>query len=82
MNTEDKHIECISDFCGNLRSPGAWADIFEKEDGTRYVALGGGWEFYGEKTPQVIPDSDPLYQPFLDACEAGEDFGFARLHWS
>lgn len=83
-NTEsvaDKHIECVSDFCGNNYNPGAWADIYERPDGSRYIALGGGWEFYAPHTPEVIEESDPHYAPFIAACATCEDFGYARLHW-
>jgi hypothetical protein len=78
----DKHIECVSDFCGNNYNPGAWADVYERPDGSRYIALGGGWEFYAPHTPEVIEESDSHYAPFLAACDAFEDFGYAKLHWS
>jgi hypothetical protein len=80
--SEDTHLECVSDFCGNIRNPGAWADVFQRPDGSKYVALGGGWEFYAARTPERIEESDALYAPFLASCDAQEDFGFARLHWS
>lgn len=79
---EDRHVECVSDFCGNNRNPGAWADIYERPDGSRYIALGGGWEFYAPHTPPEIEKSNPHYEPFLAACETCEDFGYAELHWS
>ena len=80
--TEDKHIECVSDYCGNYKHAGAWADIFERPDGSRYISLNGGWEFYAQNTPEFIEDSDPHYGPFLAACETYEDFGYAERHWS
>lgn len=76
-----KHLACISDFCGNHKSPGAWADLYEKPDGTRRIALGGGWKFYGAKSPKFIDEGDPHFVPFLAACETGEDFGYARKNW-
>lgn len=77
MNAPDKHVECVSDFCGNYKHPGAWADIYERENGSCYVALGGGWEFYGPKTPKTLEDSDPLFSPFLASCEADEDESYS-----
>ena len=77
----DKHVECVSDFCGNHKDPGAWADIFERPDGTRYIGLGGAWLCYAEQTPEFIEEDDPHFQPFLDACEKCEDFGYAKEHW-
>ena len=78
----DKHIECISDFCGNYKSPGAWADIFERADGTRYIGLGGGWEFYCDYPPKIIHQDSPHYAPFIEACNKWEDFGYAKKHWN
>lgn len=79
-----KHIECISDFCGNNSTgkPGAWADIYEKDDGSKVIVLGGGWEFYAKNTPIEIPESDKHYQPFIEACNNQTDFGYAMEHWS
>ena len=77
-----KHLACVSDFCGNHTHPGAWADLYEKPDGTKRVVLGGGWDFYGEKTPEFLDEGDPHFAPFLSACEAGEDFGYARKNWN
>ena len=82
MKTEDKHIECISDFCGNFKTNGAWADLYERPDGSRYVMLGGDWEQFGEHSPACLEDTDELFAPFLASCEQDEDFGFARQHWS
>ena len=80
----DKHIECVSDFCGNEYpfKPGAWADLWERADGSRYISLGGGWCYYAEKTPDTIDETSPHFKPFLKACDAGEDFGYAREHFS
>jgi hypothetical protein len=82
--TEDRHVECVSDFCGDRYSPGAWADIYERPDGSRYIALGGGWEFYAPDAPAVIEDLDPHYAPFLAACNDCEDtgIGYAELNWA
>ena len=83
FNTEtDHHLECVSDFCGNHKSPGAWADKFARADGTEYVALGGGWVFYGVNTPEFIDSEDPHYAPFLESCADGTDFAYARQHWN
>jgi hypothetical protein len=78
---KDTHIECVSDFCGNRKSPGAWADIFQRPDGTRYIGLGGAWQFYAENCPEIIEQNSPHYAPFLAACATGEDFGYAAKHW-
>lgn len=78
----DKHIECVSDFCGNYKHPGAWADIWERPDGSRYIVLGGAWTFYAENTPETIDERSPHFAPFLVACADGSDFGYAKKHWS
>lgn len=77
-----KHLECISDYCGNERTtPGAWADLWERADGTKYITLGGGWPYYGKNTPEVIEENSQHYLPFIQACNDGEDFAYARKHW-
>lgn len=81
MSKTDKHIECVSDFCGNHKKPGAWADLWERPDGSRYVSLGGGWQYYAPGTPETIDQSSLHFQPFLKACETGEDFGYAAKNW-
>jgi hypothetical protein len=80
--TGHTHVRCVSDFCGNTRSPGAWADIFQRHDGTHYVGLGGGWAYYARNTPEIIDEKNPHYLPFLNACDAGDDFAYARKNWS
>jgi len=79
--SKDTHIECVSDFCGNTWNPGAWADLWERPDGSRYITLGGGWEFYAECTPETVNQDSPHFLPFLAACESGDDFGYAEQHW-
>ena len=82
MSNEDKHVECISDYCGNAyKDCGAWADIYERPDGSRYITLGGGWEFWATNPPDVIEDSNEHYTPFIEACAKCEDFGYAATHW-
>ena len=78
---EDKHLECISDFCGNPRTPGHWADVFERPDGSRYVQLGGGWEYFTEIVPDVIEDSSEHYEPFIQACADDDDIGYVEKHF-
>jgi len=78
---KDAHVECVSDFCGTHTHPGAWADIYQRKDGSQYIALGGGWAFYGKNTPTYVEESDPLYKPFLVACKNRTDFAFAHKHW-
>jgi hypothetical protein len=73
-----KHVDCISDFCGNDRNPGFWADIFQRPNGTSYVSLGGGWMHYHATAPCSIEDSDPIYVQFLKACEADVEIQFLR----
>lgn len=84
MKTKDTHLECVSDFCGNdwKGQPGAWADLWKRKDGTRYISLGGGWEHYAKNTPEVIDESSPHFLPFLSACDKGEDFGYAKQHFA
>lgn len=79
----NRHLECVSDFNGNdwAGKPGAWADLWERPDGSRVITLGGGWEFYAPGAPGEIPDTSPHFKPFLAACETGDDFGYARRHW-
>ena len=77
----DRQVKCVSDFCGSYESPGAWADLYERKDGTRYIRLGGGWLYYGKNTTEFIEDSDPHFVPFLKACDECEDFTYARTHW-
>lgn len=81
LHDDDTHVECVSDFCGNYRHPGAWADLFQRPDGARYLRLGGGWEFYGSNTPEVIEETDEHFAPFLKACEQDSDFDYAKTHW-
>lgn len=78
----DTWIECTSDFCGNNKHPGAWSDLWERPDGTKYLRLGGGWAFYGDQTPEMIDQSSAHFLPFLKACENDSDFGYAKKHWS
>lgn len=78
----DKHIKCVSDFCGNRNSPGAWSDLWEREDGSRYVALGGWWRYYAPFAPDYIEDTDSRFAGFLEACESGDDFGFVAKNWT
>lgn len=78
----DTHVECVSDFCGNHKHPGAWADLWQRPDGTLYVRLGGGWEFYGAKSPEVVDQSSPHFNAFLKACNADSDFAYAKKHWN
>lgn len=82
QSEQDEHLRCVSDFCGNHRHPGAWADLFRRPDGTEYLQLGGGWIFYGENTPEIIEQGDPRFQPFLRACEDTSDFVYAEKHWT
>lgn len=75
------HVTCISDFCGcdyPVFSPGAWADIFENEDGTQEIVFGGNWWHYAPYTPATLKESHPFYSGFIKACETCEEFGFAR----
>lgn len=78
LAVDDTHVECVSDFCGNHRSPGHWADVFERPDGSRYVGLGGDWEFYHEHAPSIIEQTDARYDGFLAACLTGDDIKFIR----
>jgi len=77
----DKHIGCITDFCGNHRSPGHWADILQRGDGSFYIRLGGWWEYYHEAAPSIIEANDPRYNGFVAACETGDDIDFVRKNW-
>lgn len=77
----DVHIECVSDFCGNARNPGAWADLWRRDDGSRYVALGGDWQSYAPHAPDVIDETDSRFAGFLAACDSGDDFGFVAKNW-
>jgi hypothetical protein len=76
------HVECVSDFCGNHKSPGAWADLMQRPDGSQVIKLGGNWRHYGQATPEYIEADDPHFQPFLVACAEDTDFTYARTHWS
>lgn len=78
---DHEHIACVSDFNGNYRQPGAWADIFRRPDGTRYIGLGGGWRYYAQTCPDIIEESSPDFAPFLAACDEGDDFAFAAKRW-
>jgi hypothetical protein len=78
---EDTHIECLSDFCGNYKSPGAWADLSQRPDGSRYIALGGDWIHYAPHAPEIIEGSDARFAGFVEACERNEDFTFVRENW-
>lgn len=80
-NSSDTHLECISDFCGNHRHPGAWADIWQRQDGSKYATLGGDWEFYAPNAPETIEETDPRWEGFLKACEEGTDFGYVAANW-
>ena len=77
----DTHIECISDFCGNNKTPGHWADLWERPDGRRYITLGGGWTFFTENAPDSIDATSPHFAAFIVACESGEDIGYVREHF-
>ena len=79
---KDRHVDCISDFCGNTRNPGAWADLWERPNGSRYITLGGGWEFYCDAPPEKIEENDPHFLPFQVACDKGEDFGYAKQNFT
>ena len=81
MDPEPRHVACISDFCGNYRSPGAWADLWQRPDGSQFITLGGGWTFYGPGTPAQIEQESPHFTPFLAAAAADEDFAYAAKHW-
>lgn len=76
-----EHVECISDFCGNYKSPGAWADLYECKDGSQVIMLGGGWVFYGKNTPEFIHDTSEHFKPFLEACENNSDFAYVKEHF-
>jgi hypothetical protein len=78
----DEHVECVSDFCGNNKHPGAWADLWKRSDGSTYIALGGDWCFYGENTPETIDETSPHFKPFLQACDADSDFAYVKRHFS
>ena len=42
------HKECIEDFAGNSSQPGAWADVYEDENGKTIITFGGNWKHYCE----------------------------------
>lgn len=76
MRNTDKHIECISDFCGNHKTNGFWADIFQREDGSKYIGLGGDWVQFNKNTPEFIEENSKHYLPFIKACNDCEDSGY------
>jgi hypothetical protein len=81
QHKDDTHVACVSDFCGNWKDPGTWADLFQRPDGTRYIQLGGGWLYYAKDTPEVIEETSEHFVPFLAACDECADIGYAREHW-
>jgi hypothetical protein len=76
-----RHVECISDFAGSWRSPGHAADIMEREDGSRFIALSGWWVYYHERSPEFIEDKDQRFLGFIEAASTGDDIEFVRNNW-
>lgn len=78
MAKEDKHIECVSDFCGNHRDSGFCADVLERPDGSSYIYQGGAWLCCTRCKPEIIEDSDPHYKPSSRPAGSSRTSGMLR----